>query len=148
VYETPLSERRPYSALDWLSGFFVVDGQRYNHMTELHVSRTDDGMTWQPAGALTLPGQPGGLWAFPVDERRIGIALAFNNLSARWFAVSRFDELTASDVQLPFMQQFGQADCFVHDARLTCVRPVLDPERQKPMLVVTSTDKVWGGPGR
>jgi hypothetical protein len=126
----------------------VVDGKRLSHVTELRVSRTEDGVAWQPAGRLTMTGQPGGLWAFAVDERRIGIALGFNNLYTKWFAVSPFDDLSEIDVELPFMQQSGEAECFFRDTQLTCVRPVLDPDQQKPMLLATSTQRVWGGPGR
>jgi hypothetical protein len=46
------------------------------------------------------------------------------------------------------MQQFDEAVFYVRDAVLTCVRPVFDPQRQEPMLLVTSTDRVWGGSGK
>jgi hypothetical protein len=42
------------------------------------------------------------------------------------------------------MQQSDEAEFFVHDALMTCVRPVFDPEKQKPMLLTTSTARVWG----
>jgi TolB-like protein len=144
IYESSSSQLQPYSVADWLSGFFVVDGKRYRHVTELQVSRSVDGVEWHAAGKLTLPGQPSALWAFPVNERRIGIGLAFNNLYTKWFTVSPFDDLEALDVQLPFMQQSDEAEFFVHDALMTCVRPVFDPEKQKPMLLTTSTARVWG----
>jgi hypothetical protein len=143
IHESSSSELQPYSVADWLSGFFVVDGKRYRHVTELQVSRSADGVAWHAAGKLTLPGQPGALWAFPVSERRIGIGLAFNNLYIKWFTVSPFDDLVALDIQLPFMQQSDEAEFFVHDALMTCVRPVFDPEKQKPMLLTTSTARVW-----
>jgi TolB-like protein len=145
VSESPSGELEPYSERNWLSGFFVVGGKRYGHATELRVSWTKDGVKWHPAGRLTLPGQPGQLWAFAADERRLGIGLLFNNLYTRWFAVSAFDDLAEIDVQLPFMQQSGEAACFVRDAQLTCVRSLLDPDRQKPLLLATSTGRIWGG---
>ena len=146
VYESSSPERQPYTESDWMSGFFVVDGKRYRHVTELRVSRSVDGEEWQDAGTLTLPGQPGALWAFAVDERRIGIGLAFNNLYTRWFTVSPFDDLAQIDVQLPFMQQSDDAEFFVRDGLLTCIRPVFDPEKQKPMLLATSTESDSGEP--
>jgi hypothetical protein len=148
VYESSSPERQPYTDGDWLSGFFVSDGRRYRHMTELRVSRSVDGVAWQDAGALTLPGQPGALWAFAVDERQIGIGLAFNNINTRWFTVSPFENLAQLDVQLPFTQQSDDTAFFVRDARLTCVRPVFDPAKQKPMLLTTSTNRILGGSGR
>jgi TolB-like protein len=148
IYATSSPERQPYTETDWLSGFFVVDGQRYRHVMELRASRSVDGVTWQDAGKVTLPGQSGALWAFAVDEGRIGIGLAFNNLYTKWFDVTRSDALATLDVQLPFMQQSDEAACFVRDAQLTCVRPMLDPVKQKPMLLVTTSDRVWGGATR
>lgn len=148
VYESSSPEKQPYSDGDWLSSFFVVDGKRYRHLVELRVSRSVDGVSWQDAGRLTLPGQPTGLWAFAVDDRRIGVGLAFNNLYTRWFTASPSDDLAELDVQLAFMQQSDDSAFFVRDTLLTCVRPVFDPEKQKPMLLVTTTNRVWGGSGR
>jgi hypothetical protein len=123
----------------------MIDGKQYRHSTELIVSRTEDGVRWQPAGKITLPGRPGSLWAFAADERRIGIGLLFNNLYTKWFKVSAAENLAELDLELPFMQQSGEAECFVRDGELTCARPLLDPERHKPMLVVTATRRAWGG---
>jgi hypothetical protein len=148
VYETSSPERRPHGEGDWMSGFFVENGKRYTHVTELRASRSVDGVAWQDAGKLTLTGQPGALWAFPIDERRIGVGLAFNNLYTTWFAVSPFEDLAQFDVQLPFMQQSDAAVFFVRDALLTCVRPVFDPASQKPMLLGTSTSRFPGGSGK
>jgi hypothetical protein len=144
VYANPSPELQPYTANDWLHGFFVVGGKPFKHATELRVSRSADGVEWEPAGTLTVAGQPSGLWAFAAGERRIGIGLGFNNLYVKWFTVSTVDELTQSDFQLPLMQQFGEVEFFVRGAVLTCVRPVFDPERQKPMLMATSTERGWG----
>jgi hypothetical protein len=147
IYETSSSERQPYTDADWLSGFFVVDGKRYRHTTELRASRMVDG-AWDDAGRLTLAGQPGGLWALAVDERRIGVGVGFNNLVTRWFAASPFEDLAELDVQLPFLQQSDDAAFFVRDAQLTGVRPILDPATQKLMLLATTTSRLWGGSGR
>jgi hypothetical protein len=148
VYETSSPERQPYTDRDWLSGFFVVDGTRHRHVSELRVSRTLDGSAWQDAGGLTVSGQPGALWAFAIDEGRIGIGLGFNNLNTKWFAVSPFDGLSELDVQLPFMQQSDDGAFFVQDAMLTGVRPVLDPAKQKLMLLATTTSRLSKGLAR
>jgi TolB-like protein len=148
VSENSSDERQPYGDADGLSGFFVVDGRRYRHVSELRVDRSADGVTWQSAGTLTVPGQAGALWAFAVDERRIGIGLAFNNLSTRWFTASPAGTLAEVDAELPFMQQSDEARFFVDDGVLTSVRPVFDPEKRKPMLLATSTGRVWGGSTR
>ncbi|MGH9383618.1 MAG: CsgG/HfaB family protein [Vicinamibacterales bacterium] len=134
VYENRSPELQPYTEDDWLHGFFVIDGKSYRHVTELRVSRSTDGIKWEDAGKVTLPGQPSGLWAFAIDERRMGIGLGFNNLSTKWFTVSSFGDLAQIDSQIPLMLQSGEAEFFVRGALLTCVRPVFDPERQKPML--------------
>jgi hypothetical protein len=36
----------------------------------------------------------------------------------------------------------------VQGVSLTCIRPVFDFERQKPMLLATSTDRLLGGAGK
>jgi hypothetical protein len=54
-------------------------------------------------------------------------------------------ELAFADVELPFMQQSDQADCVVRDGALTCARSIGDPARQTPMILITSSDRVWGG---
>jgi hypothetical protein len=43
------------------------------------------------------------------------------------------------------MHQSDEAEFFVRDEWLTCIRPVFDFERQKPMLLATSTGRLWGG---
>jgi hypothetical protein len=146
VSENSSPERQPYTWADWLSGFFVEGGQRYRHVTELRVDRSTDGLTWQPAGTVTLAGQPGALWAFAVDERRIGIGVAFNNLSVSWFTVSPSDTLVQAGAPIPFTQQSDESRFFVDAGVLTSVRPIDDPEKRRPMLLVTGTARLWEGP--
>jgi len=148
VYERSSPERRPYTPADWLHGYVVVEGYAYRHVTELRVSRSVDGIAWEAAGTVTFPGQPSALWAFAVEDRGIGVAVGFNNLSMKWFTASRFDDLRQVASQLPFMHQSDEAEWFVRDAVLTCIRPIFDHEKQKPMLLLTSTERIWGGAGK
>jgi hypothetical protein len=71
--------------------------------------------------------------------------VGFNNLSTKWLSVSSFGDLRELGVELPLMHQFEEAEFFVRGAVLTCIRPVVDPEKQKPMLLTVSTERVWGG---
>ncbi|MFQ5656097.1 MAG: FlgO family outer membrane protein [Candidatus Methylomirabilales bacterium] len=135
VYENSSDERQPYRPDDWLHGYFVVDGKRYRHVTELHVSHSLDGIHWQAAGKIVFPGQPSGLWAFPVSERQIGIAVAFNNLFMKWLTTSRHGDLRLIDSQLQIMHHSEEAEFFVRDSSIICVRPVFDFEKQKPLLL-------------
>ena len=146
VYENSSAELQPYTPEDWLHGYFVIGGKQYRHVTELRVSRSADGMQWETAGKIVVPGQPSALWAFAMDERRIGIALGFNNLFVKWFTASSVSALAPIDSQLQLVYQSEEAEFFIHEASLTCVRPVFDFERQKPMLLATSTERLWGGP--
>jgi TolB-like protein len=148
VYETTSPERQDHRDDNWLSGFFVVGGKRYTHMTELRVSRSIDGRTWLPAGTVTLSGQPSALWSFNAGERQIGIGVGFNNVHARWFSVSTAGVLRESGAELPVMYHSEDAQFFVRGARLTCIRPVVDPATQSPMLLATTTERVWGGARR
>ena len=143
VYENSSDERQPYTPDDWLHGYFVVDGKQYRHVTELRVSRSVDGVQWQAAGTLVVPGQPSGLWAFPVSERQIGIAVAFNNLFAKWLTASPSRDLRPIGSELQVMHHAEEAECFVRDASLICIRPVFDFERQKPMLLATSSRALY-----
>ncbi|HEU0006208.1 MAG TPA: hypothetical protein VFS12_09485, partial [Terriglobia bacterium] len=147
VYENSSKELQAYTQDDWLHGYFVLDGKRYRHMTELRVSRTVDGIKWEAAGTVVFPGQPSGLWVFALEERQIGIAVGFNNLYVKWLTVSSLGDLRQIDsqLQLQFMHQSEEAECFVRDASLTCIRAVLDFEKQKPMLLATSTERLLGG---
>jgi len=114
-------------------------------VTELRVSRSQDGSRWEEAGRAVLPGQPSGLWAFALGERRIGIALGFNNLNVKWFTVSSAGGLEQIDSQLPLVHQSEEAGFLVRGASLICIRPVFDFERQKPMLLATGSDRLLGG---
>ncbi len=143
VYENSSEELQPYTPQDWLHGYFVVDGKQYRHVTELRVHRSADGIHWQAAGKITFPGQPSGLWAFAVTERQIGIAVAFNNLFVKWFTASRFGNLRQIDSDLQVMHHSEEADFFARDAALTCIRPVFDFEKQKPMLLATSSRALY-----
>jgi TolB-like protein len=143
VYESTSPERQAYTPADWLHGSFVVDGRQYRHVTELRVSRTVDGLAWEPVGSLSFPGQPSALWAFTVDDQRIGIALGFNNLTMNWLTASRFEDLRTTDLELPLVHQSDEAEWFVRDAALTCVRPFLDPDSQRSMLLATSRPWHW-----
>jgi len=139
VYEHSSDERQPYTPDDWLHGYYVVDGKRYRHVTEVRVSRSVDGMDWEPAGKIVFPGQPTGLWAFPVSEQQMGIAVAFNNLIVRWLAVSRSNGVRLVDSALQVVHHSEKAELFVRDGSLLCIRPVFDFEEQKPMLLATSS---------
>jgi hypothetical protein len=143
VYETSSTERQPYTEDDWLHGYFVTDGKRYRHVTEVRVSRSTDGISWSEVGKVVVPGQPSGLWAFPIDEKQIGIAAGFNNLFVKWFTVSNGQTLRPIDSRLQLFNQSDEAECFVRDGSLTCVRPLFDVEGQKPMLFATSTEEFW-----
>lgn len=143
VYENSSDARQPYTPDDWLHGSFGVDGKQYRHVTELRVSRSVDGVQWQAAGTLVFPGQPSGLWAFPVSERQIGIAVAFNNLFAKWLTASRSRDLRPIGSELQVMHHAEEAECFVGDASLICIRPVFDFERQKPMLLGMSSRALY-----
>jgi tetratricopeptide (TPR) repeat protein len=148
IYETTSSERQDYTDDNWLSGFFVVGGKRYAHVTELRASRSTDGRTWVPAGKVTLSGQPSALWSFNAGERQIGIGVGFNNVYAKWFTASTAGDLREIVAELPVMYHSEEAQFFVDGTRLTCIRPVVDPATQKPMLLATTTEQVWGGAGR
>jgi hypothetical protein len=143
VYETSSTELQPYTDEDWLDGYFVTDGRRFRHVTELRVSRSTDGISWSEAGKVVVPGQPSGLWAFPVDEKRIGIAAGFNNKFVKWFTASNGRSLTPIDSRLELFNQSDETACFVRDGSLTCVRPLFDVEGQKPMLLATNTEELW-----
>ena len=143
VYENSSDELQPYTPDDWLYGYFVVDGKQYRHVTELRVSRSADGIHWEPAGRIVFPGQPSGLWAFPVSEGQIGIAVAFNNLFAKWLTASRFGELRWVETELEVMHQSEEAEFFALDTVLTCIRPVFDFEKQKAMLLSTSSQALY-----
>jgi hypothetical protein len=148
VYETSSSQLQPYTAADWLHGFFVTDGQTYRHVTELRVSRSVDGMQWDPAGEIVVPGQPSGLWAFQIDDRRVGIAVGFNNLYLKWFRASSLGalETVEADLELPnHADGASDAAFFVHDDGLTCVRPVFNFESQQPVLLAVTSERVFGG---
>jgi hypothetical protein len=143
VYEHSSDERQPYTPADWLHGYFVVDGTPYRHVTELRVSRSTDGMHWQDAGKILVSGQPSGLWAFPVAEGQIGIAAAFNNLFAKWFTASRSRDLRSIDSEGQAMHHAEEAECFMRDSSLICIRPVFDFEQQRPMLLATSSRALY-----
>ena len=143
VYEHSSKERQPYTPDDRLHGYFVIDGKPYRHVTELRVSRSVDGVEWQAAGTIVFPGQPSELWAFPVSERRIGVAVAFNNLFAKWFTASRSEDLRPIASKVQVMHHAGEAECFVRDSSLICIRSVFDFERQKPMLLATRSSALY-----
>jgi TolB-like protein len=143
VYESSSDERQPYTPDDWLHGYFVVDGRPYRHVTELRVSRSVDGVVWQAAGKIVVPGQPSGLWAFPVSDRQVGIAVAFNNRFVKWLTASHARDLRQIESPIPVMQHSDEAEFFVRDASLVCARPVLDLEAQQPVLLATSSRALY-----
>jgi hypothetical protein len=145
VYETSSSARQPYTDQDWLHGFFVVDGKRYRHVTELRVSRSVNGADWQDVGAAAVPGQPTALWAFAIGEGRIGIGLGANRQFVRWFTTSAAGPLEPVDSRLQLVHQTDDAQCFVRDASLTCAQPVFDADEQKPILFATTTERLLEG---
>jgi len=114
-------------------------------VTELRVSRSVDGIQWEPAGKVVVSGQPSALWAFALNERQIGIAAGFNNLYMKWFTAHALGDLRPIESPLQLMHQSDDAEFFVHGSSVTCVRSVMDFERQKPMLLSTSTDSLLGG---
>jgi TolB-like protein len=148
VYEASSSQFQPNTATDRLHGFFVTDGKAYRHLTEFRVSRSVDGVQWDHAGEIVVPGQPSGLWAFLIDERHLGIAAGFNNLYLKWFRASALGALETidADLRLPnHTDGASQAAFFIHEEGLTCVRPVFNSESQQPVLLSVTSERVFRG---
>ena len=148
VYETSTSQLQPYTAADRLHGFFVTDGKAYRHVTELRVSRSVDGVQWEPAGDIVVPGQPSGLWAFLIDDHHVGIAAGFNNLYLKWFRASSPGALETidADLRLPnHTEGASDAAFFIHDEGLRCVRPVFNVEGQQPVLLAVTSERLFRG---
>lgn len=143
VYETSSRELQPYTEDDRLHGYFVTGGKAYRHVTELHVSRSRDGIAWQDAGKVVVAGRPSALWAFPIGDKQIGVAAGFNNVSVRWFAATEGRGLMAMDSRLQLWQQPEETACFVQAETLTCIRPLFDGDGQRPMLLASSTGTLW-----
>jgi hypothetical protein len=78
-----------------------------------------------------------------VSERQIGVAVAFNNLFAKWFTASRFGDLRPISSEALVMHHAEEAECFVRDASLICIRPIFDFEQQRPMLFATSSRALY-----
>jgi tetratricopeptide (TPR) repeat protein len=143
IWETWSDELHPYEEDDWLHGFYVTDGKKYRHTTELHVASSRNGTEWTPLGKRVLPGQGSALWAFPVSDGRIGIAMGFNNLFVRWFLGSREQGLRDVDVDLRLMHQHEMAGFYVRGDAIACVRPVFDYRRQEEVLVGVSSSGLY-----
>jgi TolB-like protein len=146
VYETSSSQLQPYTAADWLHGSFVTDGKVYRHVTELRISRSVDGVGWDPAGEIVVPGQPSGLWAFQIDDRDLGIAVGFNNLYLKWFRASSLGALETIDADLLLPNHSDDASgaaFFMLDEGLTCVRPVFNVESQQPVLLSVTSERLF-----
>ena len=146
VYETSSPQRQPYTAADWLHGFFVTDGKAYRHVTEFRVSRSVDGVQWDHAGEIVVPGQPSGLWAFLIDERHLGIAAGFNNLYLKWFRASSLGALEAIDADLRLPNHAdGASDAafFIDEEGLTCVRPVFNSDTQQRVLLAVTSARLF-----
>ena len=143
IYANSSEDLQPYTSQDRLHGYFVVNGRRYRHITELCVSRSSDGRTWQEVGKITLPGQPSGLWGFAVSDRAIGIAMGFNNLFVNWFTTSPSGRLRRIESPLQVMHQSEQAHFFVDETSLTCIRPIFDPGEQQSRLLLTHSRALY-----
>jgi hypothetical protein len=141
IVEASSAERQPYTPEDWLHGSFGIGDKQYRHLTEIGVSRSVDGRTWQEMGRALVPGQPSGLWVFVTDDHRVGIAAGFNNLFVRWFIASPAGTFVEVDAGLQLFNQTDQAELFVQNGRLICVRPLRDPKTRKPILLSTTTTR-------
>jgi TolB-like protein len=143
VYEAPSDAREPYSERDWLHGYFLIDGKRYRHSTELRVARSRDGLRWTPAGARVFAGQGSGLWVFPIAERRIGIAMGFNNLFVKWFTAAEDGALRDVEADLRLTHQSETSGFFARRGSLVCVRPIFDLESQQKVLLGMSSRDLY-----
>jgi hypothetical protein len=143
VYEAPSDAREPYAEHDWLHGYFVIDGKRYRHSTELRVARSRDGLRWTPVGTRVLPGQASGLWVFPIAEGRIGIARGFNNLFVKWFTVAEDGALRDVEADLRLMNQSETSGFFARRGSLVCIRPNFDFESQQEVLLGMSSRDLY-----
>jgi uncharacterized membrane protein len=70
--------------------------------------------------------------------------VAFNNLFAKWLTASRSRDLRWIDAEPQVMHHAEEADCFVRDTSLICIRPVFDFEQQKLMLLATRSRALYG----
>jgi len=146
VYQTPSGVREPYEAADWLTGYYVADGQRYKHMCEIHVAHSLDGVEWREFSKVVLPGQASGLWAFPLADGRIGIAAQFNGRFMKWFATAPSNTLRAIPSSLELMCPSGDAAVFASDGRVACLVPVFDHhDTQRSVLLGVGSRRLFEG---
>ena len=146
VYQTWSDVREPYTAADWLTGYYVTDGKRYKHMSEIHVARTRDGVEWQEYASVVLPGQGSGLWAFPVSDRAIGIGVQFNSRFMKWFTTSRPETLQAIPSSVELMCQSDDVTVFAGDGLIACLCPVFDHfAAQQTVLMGVGSRRLFEG---
>jgi hypothetical protein len=138
TFETSSPELRPYTGKNWLSGFFVTDGKQYEHLCEIHLAWSRDGIQWHPSGRRTFEGQSSDLWMFALSDARIAIAVQFNRAFMRWLTSDgRTLHEMPSVVDLKFD---SPAVLYAENARVSCVRSQFDYfEDQRSVLIKMSS---------
>ena len=136
VYTSVADVLEPYTADDWLCGYYVVDGKRYKHMSTLHVASSRDGNLWTEQATSTFSGQGSGLWCFPLSERSIGIGVQFNGRFMRWFATGRRATLREVRSTLELFCAPQGVRFFAQGGRILSLRPGRDTATEREALVL------------
>ena len=116
--------------------------QRYeNDEVQLVATRSDNGRDWTEFKSFTLKYEPSGMWSFVFDQRRVGLAVQYNNLTLEWYVLSSNGELRKMKSRQRLYLELRQLRFYLQDNKLNIARIIYDHDtKEAPLLITRSSD--------
>lgn len=133
-------ELAPGERPDPHAGFWrSADGRTFAKRAAVLVATSRDGETWSAPQRIHTGSEPSGLWAFPVGEGRVAIALGYGSLELRFLAGAAPERFApvATAARLPIAAE--EAVFFLREGRLWCGRVVHDFINQEAVLILAGS---------
>ena len=117
------TEEQLYTSRDALLGYYVRGGKKYKKLFDVLVTSSADGKVWASRQKVVTHGEPSQLWAFPLTETHVAIAVLYNGRFLRWLVSTRPDRFER--VNTPIEHLYRRAAQFlVEDQQVVCLRNV------------------------
>lgn len=109
----------------------------------IRVASSIDGKYWEAAKEIFVGEEPSDLWAFPVADSQIGIAVQHNNLYLKWFISLDRENFRKVDSPVNLLLTKGVIEFFPKDGKIFCVRPVHDFVEQQWVVLMMSSKEIY-----
>ena len=134
----------PEAEIDPSFGYYTTaNGTRYRKADAITVTSSIDGVRWEPERVVYIGKETSGLWAFPLGDDDIGIAVSYQNYHLVWLASTRTGTFTVIESPVRLLLSGRDIRFFTHNDAVVCVRTVHDFVEEQWVVMVQRSRAIY-----